>query len=132
MKTIKILVSLTILTVSSILFTGCASITRGTKEVLVVESDPSNAEVTLSNGMSGSTPATFRLKRNSDLTVVVKKAGYKTSRVQVTHQTATAGAVGMAGNLVFGGIIGGGVDALSGATQELTPNPVRVQLDPVE
>lgn len=130
-RIINIMVSIAILSIGSMLFTGCASITRGTKEVLVVDSEPSNALVTLSNGMSGRTPATFRLKRKADVTVVIEKAGYETSRVQVTHQTAGGGAAGMAGNIVSFGIIGAGVDAMSGATQELTPNPLRVTLNPV-
>lgn len=110
---------------------GCASITRGTKEVLVVNSEPMNAHVRLSNGMTGTTPASFKLPRDSVLTVVIEKPGYKTATVQVNHCTATPGAVGMAGNLVFGGIIGGGVDLATGATQDLTPNPVFVQLEPL-
>lgn len=81
--------------------------------------------------MTGTTPASFKLPRNSILTVVIEKPGYKTATVQVNHATATSGAVGMAGNLVFGGIIGGGVDLATGATQDLTPNPVYVILEPL-
>lgn len=112
-------------------FSGCASITRGTKEALVIQSDPAGAKVTLSNGMVGYTPTAFKLKRKSNLGVTIEKEGYETVRTRVTHQTASGGAAGMAGNLVFGGFIGAGVDALSGATQELTPNPVSVKLVPV-
>jgi hypothetical protein len=36
----------------------------------------------------------------------------------------------MAGNVVFGGIIGAGVDAATGATKQLKPNPVVVTLVP--
>lgn len=39
-----------------------------------------------------------------------------------------AGTAGMIGNVVFGGVIGVGVDATSGATLDLYPNPVRVTL----
>jgi len=35
----------------------------------------------------------------------------------------------MAGNVLVGGIIGGVIDANSGATQELVPNPLRVTLE---
>lgn len=117
--------------VSMFALSGCASITRGTKEVLVVNSEPMNARVRLSNGMVGTTPATFKIARDSVVTVVIEKPGYQTATVQVNHQTASAGAAGMAGNIFFGGIIGAGVDAMSGATQELTPNPVYVILEPL-
>jgi len=135
MKKIKLIKNLSVVLllaiVSTFIFSGCASITRGTQEVLVVNSEPMNARVRLSNGMVGVTPASFKLARDSVVTVTIEKEGYRTAVVQVNHHTANAGAVGMAGNIVFGGIIGAGVDAMSGATQDLTPNPVYVILEPV-
>jgi len=47
----------------------------------------------------------------------------------VTHKTADAGAAGVAGNILVGGIIGLGVDAATGASQDLVPNPVEVKLE---
>jgi len=38
----------------------------------------------------------------------------------------------MAGNVLLGGIIGAGVDAATGATKKLTPNPIRVTLNPLK
>ena len=38
---------------------------------------------------------------------------------------------GIAGNVLFGGVIGVGVDLATGSTKELTPNPLRVKLEPV-
>lgn len=116
---------------ATFVFSGCATITRGTKEVLVVDSRPSNAFVRLSNGMTGYTPASFKVARDSFLTCVIEKEGYQSSTIQINHQTAGGGAAGMAGNLIFGGIPGVAVDALSGATQELAPNPVFVELEPL-
>lgn len=116
---------------SAFMFSGCATICRGTKEVLVIDSQPANAHVRLSNGMSGMTPASFKIARNSFLTGVIEKEGYIPCSFQINHQTAGGGAAGMAGNVIFGGIIGVGVDAVSGATQELTPNPLFVQLEPL-
>lgn len=135
MKNIKLIKKLSLITLlasTSIFFlSGCASITRGTKEVLIVNSEPMNAKVRLSNGMTGVTPASFKLARDSVLTVTIEKAGYQTAVVQVNHETANAGAAGMAGNLFFGGIIGAGIDVVSGATQDLTPNPIYVVLEPI-
>lgn len=117
---------------ATFIFSGCATITRGTKEVLIVDSKPSNAFVRLSNGMTGYTPASFKVARDSFLTCTIEKEGYHSSIVQINHQTAGGGAAGMAGNVIFGGIIGVGVDAMSGATQELTPNPLFVELEPLQ
>jgi hypothetical protein len=112
-----------------LLSSGCATITRGTEQDLAVESDPAGATVTLSNGMKGTTPTSFKVKRKDSLTVTVQKPGYKATTVQVIPKVSDNGAAGMAGNLLFGGIIGVGVDAANGATKDLTPNPVKVTLE---
>lgn len=114
------------------LFTGCATVTRGTKDVLVIESDPSGAEVQLSNGMRGKTPTSFKVARRNSLTVSIEKKGYEPLTVQVNPVVAGAGAAGMAGNVLIGGIIGIGVDAATGATMNLRPNPVRATLVPLK
>ncbi|WP_246251740.1 hypothetical protein [Parasulfitobacter algicola] len=46
----------------------------------------------------------------------------------MTNELAEGGAAGMAGNVLIGGVIGIGVDAATGATQNLEPNPVMVNL----
>jgi hypothetical protein len=113
---------------------ACATVTRGTTQAFVVETDPSGAAVQTSSGMHcPSTPCTFpRVPRNSDFTVTITKEGYRTTTHTVTHQTAGAGAAGMAGNVIVGGLIGVAIDAGSGATQDLVPNPLRVTLEAEE
>lgn len=128
---VKITMPFVLLFVCLMFSSGCATITRGTKEVLVVESDPSGADVELSTGLRGKTPTSFKLKRKRDLVVTISKAGYETATINVNSQIAGAGAAGMAGNLVFGGLIGAGIDAGSGATKQLKPNPVTVKLNPI-
>jgi hypothetical protein len=49
--------------------------------------------------------------------------------MNVTHRTASSGAAGIAGNVLVGGIIGLGVDAATGARQDLVPNPVVLALE---
>lgn len=110
---------------------GCATITRGSTQAFTVESTPPGAQVTTSMGHKcTATPCTFeKIKRDSSFTVTVSKSGYTPSTHNVTHQTAGGGAAGMAGNVLLGGLIGAAVDANSGATQELVPNPLRVTLE---
>jgi hypothetical protein len=112
--------------------TGCTTITRGTKDTLVVESDPAGADVKLSNGLSGKTPTSFKLPRKESLVVTISKEGYETLTVNVTSQVSGAGGAGMAGNVIFGGLIGVAVDAGSGAMNDLKPNPVKVKLEPTK
>ncbi|MDO5612099.1 MAG: translation initiation factor 2 [Paracoccus sp. (in: a-proteobacteria)] len=109
---------------------GCATITRGTTDVLVVNSTPSGAQVQLSDGQTcNGTPCTFKLPRKSELNVLVKKDRCEPQQVRVTNKIAGSGSAAMAGNVVLGGVIGAGVDASSGAMRDLTPNPVEVTLN---
>lgn len=109
---------------------GCATITRGTSEAWMVDSRPPGALVELSTGQRCVTPCTLQLTRKHSFTVTLRKDGYRTVTTQVVSQVAGAGAAGMAGNVLVGGIIGAGVDAASGATKELKPNPLFVELEP--
>jgi hypothetical protein len=111
--------------------TGCATVTRGVNEVLVVESEPSGAAVRLSNGMVGTTPTSFKIPRKGDLHVTIIKEGYEVVDVNVHTQVAGAGAAGMAGNVLVGGLIGVGIDSFSGGMLEHKPNPVKVTLVPL-
>lgn len=107
---------------------GCATITRGTTEAWVVESEPAGAQVRLSSGQTCTTPCTLELKRKNNFGVEIEKEGYDRVSTQVVSSNSRAGAVGMAGNVLIGGLIGMGVDAASGATKELRPNPLVVKL----
>ena len=124
MNTIKLCI------ISGLLITtiGCASITRGSKDTLVVNSDPNGAKVSLSIGLSGKTPCAFKVSRKGGFVVKIEKEGYETIELQVVGQISGGGAAGMAGNVLLGGIIGAGVDAATGATKDLKPNPIDVKL----
>jgi hypothetical protein len=114
--------------VAGALLSGCATVTRGTTDTLMIQSEPSAAEVELSTGQTCRTPCSFELKRKRDLHVVMRKEGFQDADIAVESKVAGAGAAGMAGNVLIGGIIGVGVDAATGATKSLKPNPVHVHL----
>ncbi len=115
-----------------LLLTSCATITRGVHEKLRVESDPLGANVQLSTGEKGVTPATFVKKRRSEsFEVTVSKPGFVPQTVHVKSDfSATGGTAMVGGNFVLGGFVGVGVDAASGAYNSLYPNPVSVHLVP--
>ncbi|KAF1691350.1 hypothetical protein CSC64_09455 [Pseudoxanthomonas koreensis] len=107
---------------------GCATVTRGTTQALTIETSPSGATASLSNGEQCGTPCTLKVKRKYPVTVELCKAGFDPVVTTIQSQVSGAGAAGMAGNVLVGGLIGVGVDAASGATKELRPNPLVVQL----
>ncbi|MBT9473745.1 MAG: PEGA domain-containing protein [Pseudomonadota bacterium] len=110
---------------------ACATVTRGSEDAWVVNSEPSGAKVETTNGhQCQATPCAIKMKRKSEFTATLTKPGYKPATVQVSHKTAGAGAAGVAGNVLVGGVIGIGVDMYTGASQDLVPNPVTVKLEP--
>jgi hypothetical protein len=113
--------------------TACATVTLGSNDAWVVNSEPPGASVTTTNGhFCASTPCAIKMPRKSEFSAEIKKPGFKTATVSVTHKTAGSGAAGVAGNVLVGGVIGLGVDMVTGASQDLVPNPVTVKLEPEE
>ena len=113
-----------------VLFTSCATMTRGSHDKLTVLSEPSRANVVLSSGEKGVTPATFVKGRRDKFTVTVSKAGYASQTVNVESKVSATGETNRTRNVLLGGPIGVTVDAMSGAYNSLYPNPVSVRLLP--
>lgn len=111
--------------------TACATVTRGTNTAWEVKTEPSGAKVETSNGhQCAATPCSMKMPRKSEFTATITKSGYKPATVSVTNKVSGAGGVGMAGNVLVGGLIGVGVDSVSGAMLDLTPNPAVLTLEP--
>ena len=111
-----------------LLLPACATVTRGTKETYVIESTPSAATVTLSNGKTCVTPCSLKLNRKEEFVARFARDGYQPAEVQVESKIKAGGGVAAAGNLFIGGIIGAVVDGTNGSLMDLTPNPLRIQL----
>lgn len=106
--------------------TGCASIVSGTTQVMSVETlsktgkvDGASCKLQNDKGVFYvTTPGTVSVHRAyGDLTVTCDKAGLPTGLA--TIKSSTKGM--MAGNILFGGFIGAGVDAASGAAYDYPP-----------
>ena len=112
---------------------GCATVTRGTTTAMVINTTPTGARVSTSNGfICESTPCRFDMSRKAEFRVSITKEGYKPFEGSVTHKVASAGGAGFAGNVLVGGLIGMTVDANSGAMNDLYPNPLNVTLAPID
>lgn len=113
--------------------TGCASVVRGTSEKVSINSDPPDAAIRTSLGHScPQSPCTVEVSRKTDFTAFAEKEGYKPGQMYIGTHMGNNGAAGMAGNILVGGLVGVGVDAVSGATLDHYPNPAMITLVPVD
>jgi hypothetical protein len=103
--------------------TGCASIVSGTNQALTVEtrSDTgalSGASCKLSNNKGSwylTSPGSTTVNRSfEDLSISCDKTDYKTGSLTVKSSTKAMAL----GNIIFGGVIGAGVDVATGAAYD--------------
>ncbi|WP_426208493.1 hypothetical protein [Massilia sp. TWP1-3-3] len=109
---------------------GCASIVSGTSQIISVETlsdagkvDGASCKLQNDKGVYFvTTPGTVTVRRAyGDMNVKCEKAGFPTGMASVKSKTKGM----MAGNIIFGGVIGVGVDAASGAAYDY---PVLLQI----
>jgi hypothetical protein len=112
-----------VVTVGPLAFAGCASITGSTDQTVSVDARDQQTQVTgasceLDNDKGKwfvSAPGSTRIARsNEDLVVTCQKDGLDPGVVVVESQTKGS----MAGNILFGGLIGAAIDHSSGAAYE--------------
>src|ERR1700739_4530486 len=79
-----------LLALAALLLTSCAIIPWGNHEKLNVTSDPPDAEVSLSSGEHGMTPAKFvKHRRGESFTVTISKPGYVSQTIKVESKEAS-------------------------------------------
>jgi hypothetical protein len=118
--------------------TACATITKGTEDTVNIQSAPAGAEVTF-HETSGKladqyceTPCVMELNRKFTYKVLFEKEGYEQAEGRLEPKFSGDGAAGMAGNVLFGGIVGAAIDGSTGAMNDLKPNPLSVSLKKLE
>ena len=112
---------------------GCASVARGPTEQGVVTSLPEDATIRTTLGHNcARSPCTIEISRKTEFTASAEREGYHPGSVHVGTKFSEGGAVGLAGNVLIGGVIGMGVDAMSGATLDHHPNPAIIVLEPLD
>ena len=108
---------------------ACASITQGTRDALLLRTDPEGASAMTSNGYScAETPCAIEVPKKQGFTVTFEKDGCEPKSVNVITRMSKSGGAAVAGNVLVDGIIGLGVDTATGAAKELVPNPVEAKL----
>lgn len=114
----------------SLLITGCASITTGQNQSVSVSTTPvGGATCSLENNKGKwyipSTPGSVTVHRSyNDLKINCEKKGYRKSMKSIASSTKAMAF----GNVLFGGVIGAGVDVASGAAYDY-PTDILVAID---
>jgi hypothetical protein len=102
---------------------GCATITKSPDQTVSVNTKPAGAECTLTRegkiiAVINPTPGSINVQKDKDpIRVTCKKQGFldNTGEMSSEFEAMTFG------NIIFGGLIGVGVDAVSGAMHEYPP-----------
>lgn len=113
---------------------ACATVTRGTNDSVEFTSTPSEAKFSVTNVKTSEqqeciSPCELKLSRKGTFDVKATKEGYVEHSGNLTPGISGGGTAGMAGNLLLGGVVGAGVDAATGAMNNLNPNPYNAVLE---
>lgn len=119
-KTISSLLLISTLTTLS----SCATIMHGTRQSIGIASNPTNANVWVDKSYVGNTPIIVEMSRNNNHTVTIHLEGYQPYEAIFSRQLSGW----VFGNVIFGGIIGLAVDAISGGLYQLTPDQIQAEL----
>ena len=111
------------------LFSSCASLTQGTSDAFLITSKPNDVEIKTSHGYFCTAPCALKLPKKESFTVTASKEGYCSRVYNVISTMGGSGGAAMAGNVLVGGLIGAGVDTMTGAAKHLEPNPPNIELE---
>ena len=108
-----------------VLLSACATImSGGGKQGVDFTSTPTGATVMVDNRNVGITPVEAELSRKDRHLVRIDMAGYQPFEMQLERKVNNW----VWGNIIFGGIPGLAVDAITGALYKLSPDPVSANL----
>lgn len=110
--------------VACVALTGCATIMQGPKQQMSISSTPSAAQIMIDGANVGVTPMIAQLERKKSHVVRIIAPGYQPYEIPITKSVSGW----VAGNLVFGGLIGLAVDAMTGSMYKLSPDTVNGML----
>ena len=103
-----------------VFLTGCATMTTGKYQNVLVTSEPTGVKVRSCTGLSLTTPESIKLVRNKDYTLFAEYPGCKPQQKELMHKLQGS----FWTNTLIWGATSGAVDLASGASDELVPKTV--------
>lgn len=107
-----------------LLCTGCSTLVNGPTQKVCITTKPSGARVSVDNCFVGTTPIRVDMRRSSRHVVTLDLSGYETMDIHFDKHVSGW----VFGNIVFGGLIGLAIDAVSGSMFRLTPEQLHTEL----
>ncbi|NGP89681.1 PEGA domain-containing protein [Fodinibius halophilus] len=108
---------------ASIIIAGCATLTKGTTQIVTINSNVDGAGVYLNGAQIGETPFASKIKKNEDA-LVIRKEGYKSHTLSLSKSLEPI----FWGNIITGGTLGSITDWISGAAYSYSPSTYQVEL----
>jgi hypothetical protein len=114
-----------VLIVTCIFLSSCASIINTGRQSVSIHSTPPGATILINDSVYGTTPRTVDMKRKKkDRVVKIQMDGYETYQIQMARSLSGW----FFGNILIGGLIGMGIDALSGGMYIVQPERIDATL----
>ncbi len=122
MKKLSLIITALVVT---LILQSCATIMHGSTQEVGISSNPSNAKITINGQKKGNTPVIVDLKRKNTHMIRIELDGYEAYETVLTRKVSGW----VWGNIFFGGLIGLGVDAISGGLYTLTPEQISAEIN---
>lgn len=131
MKSLFKIMTILVIPCLSFFIQGCATIVSGTSDNISISSSPATAKFKITNikygaeVLSGYTPSVVNLSRKHEYRVSIELPGYRERTVPITQEFNGW----FIANLFCGGILGGAIDAVTGAMWSLEPTSISINMD---
>lgn len=106
------------------MFGGCASILKGKTQQVTILSNVEDAENLVNGQRIGKTPYTGQIKRASDMTLTLSKAGYQAKTITIDTSVEPI----FFGNVVCGGAPGSTTDYATGSMYKVSNSTINIDL----
>lgn len=107
----------------SVFLVSCASIVKGTKQTITINSNVDGATVYLDGIMVGTTPFVGDIKKNK-AALTIQKEGYKTYTLSLSKSLEPM----FFGNIITGGTLGSITDFATGAAYTYSPSSYQIEM----
>ena len=108
----------------SLALSNCATIMHGPNQEIGLSSSPTGALVKIDNQQVGNTPLTYKMERKGSHIISFELEGYQPYQTTITSKLSGW----VWGNIVLGGLIGLGIDAITGSLYQLSPEQIHAQM----